>query len=499
MHKKLCDCDMKGPFTEGTDFLDEDDIVRSNKRSKLSTRAARGALFRDDSTTLPLSRTPLSQLFDSISPPGISPTSNSSSLFSPLFSLGLLSDSESPHGFSSLSEGSEPASPPSRPSYSFTPSGYTFDRLKEDEGESIGFFVRDSTQTQFLVKPFIAESKASVIREFLGLTVFKEMLSILNSSVITPDFSLKKDEVSGQFGLFIKMIPDLVLNKKVSILSPLATPAKGKRPSAVTSYYDLPFMMVLSMLLGDDDCSPDNSGSKDKHGVRIDLGRAFYWQHNNSTDFQKKLKSCFTSFKENNPVQKFAKDFQALSEQLPVLASEENLARIKRSFDGALQVLSTFVSEKDLETISFENQSLQLPQAQSASPLVPMFSQPTKTNRAYNSFAEMRDSFLQMIKFNFTGILPGFLTQISQEVSLGQEKYDDQARLLQAGSPSKQVGSRHSPQLYTAASSYPTSPNCRAAVTYGASYSPNGSPFKTHFSSRVSNPSPIDQSLSQGK
>ncbi len=489
---------MKGPFTEGTDFLDEDDIVRSNKRSKLSTRAARGALFRDDSTTLPLSRTPLSQLFDSISPPGISPTSNSSSLFSPSFASGLLSDSESPNGFSSLSEGSEPASPPSRPSYSFTPSGYTFDRLKEDdEGESIGFFVRDSTQTQFLVKPFITENKASVIREFLGLTVFKEMLSILNSSVITPEFSLKKDEVSGQFGLFIKMIPDLVLNKKVSILSPLATPARGKRPSAVTSYYDLPFMMVLSMLLGDDDCSPDNSGSKDKHGVRIDLGRAFYWQHNNSTDFQKKLKSCFTSFKEYNPIQKFMKDFQALSEQLPVLASEENLARIKRSFDGALQVLSTFVSEKDLETISFENQSLQLPQAQSASPLVPIFSQPTKTNRAYNSFAEMRDSFLQMIKFNFTEILPAFLKQISEKIPLEKESFDNRSHLFQVVSPSKQA-SLQSRQFYTTAS--PTQHNtCGAEVTYAANVSPNGSPFKTNFSSRISSPSPIDQSLFQRK
>ena len=414
-----------------------------------------------------------------------STTTSISSLSSSSFSLGFSSGSSSGSDPFSSPESSEPSSPSQRASYVFTPQGFTFVREKDDgEGESVGFFVKDATQAQYLVKPFTEGNKADVIREFLGLTVLKEMIAIVGSSIITPEFTLQKDDASGKFGLFVKMIPDLVLNNQVTIFSPLATPARKKTQQSIASYRDLPLMMVLSMLLGDDDCSPDNSGSLGIRGVRIDLGRAFYWLYANDSDFKTKLKNCFISYKELFPIQKFSGDFRLLCTQLPILAAPECLLKIRSTLEAAVLALGSFIREADLAAIIFENQTIEIPQATAANQLLPSFPENKKTNKTYSSYSELGESFFQMLNFNFTKILPGFLVQVGQEVSVAQANQISQSRVLQVVSSPSKSNIRLQQFLTSTAATEPV--ETQAVITELENLSPHCSPVKASFSRRLS-------------
>ena len=204
------------------------------------------------------------------------------------------------------------------PEYSFIPNGYSFVRPKKG-GESRGFILQDENH-QYLVK------LDSIVTEYIGLSLFKEIASIVGRNLIVPDFHLERDSASNKFGLFVKMIPNLVVNTEVSSVSVLAAPSKKRPKNPTASYHDLVSLMVISMLIGDNDCNPENSGSLGDNGVRIDLGNAFYWVYSRDNDFRQKLFDYFRAFYgEPFPIKRYLNEFESL-EHLLALRAPANMA-----------------------------------------------------------------------------------------------------------------------------------------------------------------------------
>ncbi|MFI4984044.1 MAG: hypothetical protein ACHP6I_02470 [Rickettsiales bacterium] len=279
----------------------------------------------------------------------------------------------------------------------FVPDGFEYSGEKTD-GESSGFFLRESAnkENEYLVK------QNSIITEFIGLTVYREMLAILGSSIVVPDFSLQKDSASSKTGLFIKMIPGYLPNSEVRSVHAAPTKRKPKFPGA--AYRDLVLMMVTSMLIGDNDCSPDNSGSKDGRGVRIDFGNAFYWVYNQDGDFKQKLRDYFTAFySERSPYNRFENEFMQLS-RLSVLGQPGSLLRINQALQMAVNILSTFISKAELQATVFQNESI----ATNGRVIV---------DRKYESFEELRGRFSEMLTTNINRFLPIFLAGVNDEIA----------------------------------------------------------------------------------
>lgn len=350
-----------------------------------------------------------------------------------------------------LSLGGNGAASLSKPaSYVFTPKGYEFVRNKQSgsEGEAKGFFVKDEAGAEFLVKPFIEENKADVIREYAGLKVLGEMIKVLKSNIIIPEFSLQKDKDSNKFGLFIKMIPGFAPNNEITVLSAQATPMKKRRfdtsveQTHVTQYYDLPLMMVLSMLLGDNDCSPANSGSftgedNRNYGVRLDLGQAFYWMYAKNEDFMVKLHDYFNYFyAQSDPIKKYSSDFERLCTQLPKLNKSENLERMYGAISGAIQTLRSHITDEELAAIGFKNETVS-----------PSFEKQI-TETTYRNFDELRTSLQEMVRSNITEVLPDFIKQVKAKVIPAK---GNAYSLLQTASPIRNsVG--FPPPFYSSAS-----------------------------------------------
>lgn len=284
-----------------------------------------------------------------------------------------------------------------QPDYVFIPTGYEFIENKKG-GESRGFILgeRENKENQYLVK------QDSIVTEFIGLMVYREITSILRSNIIVPEFFLHKDNKAKRLGLFIKMIPDFVPNSEVRSVH--AAPSKKKTKFPGAAYHDLVLMMVISMLIGDNDCSPDNSGSKGNSGVRIDLGNAFYWVYNQEGDFKQKFQDYFRAFYgERDPVKRFMSEFMTL-DQLLVLSQPQNLSRIQQSLDKAVNTLSQFMTNEELQTVTFKSESI---------------SPNTKViiENKYESFQELHHSFSWVIRENITKFLPAFLHAIKNEIT----------------------------------------------------------------------------------
>lgn len=284
-----------------------------------------------------------------------------------------------------------------RPEISFSKTGYEVVGKKKG-GESSGTILGDVTnkENQFLVK------EESIVTEFIGLSVYKEIVAILGSTIIVPECFLERDDQNGKLGLFVKMIPDFVPNSEVKSVHAAPTKRKPKFPGA--AYQDLVMMMVIGMLIGDNDCSPDNSGSKGNRGVRLDLGNAFYWVYKQDFDFKQKLQDYFRAFYgERNSFQRFMGEFQAL-DALLILAQPENLDKIQSSLDVAIVKLTSFITEQELQALTFKNESISGTDSKAI------------VERKYQSFEELRNAFSGMITKNIK-ILPVFLAAVKAEVT----------------------------------------------------------------------------------
>lgn len=321
---------------------------------------------------------------------------------------------------------------PEYPEHVFIPEGYQavtkekifFDKhwhflgskncIKEGTGDSKSYFLSDNQGSEWLVKPFYGENKPSIIREFIGASIFKEMLAILNSQIIVPEMQLVKGDQAGQFGLFIKMIPGLILNNAISAASAIATPAplKRKRSLSISSPSDFPLMPVLRMAFGDDDCSPDNSanlaitdgtGKTVYRGVSLDFGSAFSWLFENGNDFKEKLRKNFeNTFKMRYGLSKYSGDFGLLEAQLKILAQPINKQRILRCLENAIDTLAEFLTQEELNEIVFvcKDRDWYRESDEHGEPITKKF--------MYSDYKKLACAAFQLIAFNLDKVLPEF-------------------------------------------------------------------------------------------